>query len=75
MVRVGPEGFEAALEKPHVRPMDFTGRAMKGYVFIAPAGRRTDTTLGAWVNLSASFVDTLPPGPPPKRVRGTKRRR
>lgn len=75
MVRVGPEGYEEALQKPHVRPMDFTGRPMKGYVFVAPAGRRTDAALRAWVNLSASFVGTLPPGPARKRVRKTKRRR
>lgn len=75
MVRVGPDGYEEALEKPHVRPMDFTGRPMKGYVFVAPAGRRTDAALRAWVNLSASFVGTLPPGAARKRVPKTKRRR
>jgi TfoX/Sxy family transcriptional regulator of competence genes len=75
MVRVGPEGYEAALEKPHVRPMDFTGRAMKGYVYVAPGGRRTDAALRAWVNLSASFVGTLPPGPARKKARGRKRRK
>ena len=30
MLRLGAEGAEAALQKPHVRPMDFTGRPMKG---------------------------------------------
>jgi TfoX/Sxy family transcriptional regulator of competence genes len=75
MVRVGPEAYEQALDKPHVRPMDFTGRPMKGYVFVAPAGRRTDAALRAWVNLSASFVANLPQGPARKRVRKTKRRR
>ena len=74
MVRVGPEGYEAALEKPHVRPMDFTGRPMKGYVYVAPDGRRTDAALRAWVNLSASFVGTLPPEPGRKRPRAPKRR-
>ena len=75
MVRVGPEGYEAALEKPHVRPMDFTGRPLKGYVYVAPDGRRTDAALRAWVNLSASFVGTLPPAPARKKVRGRKRRK
>jgi TfoX/Sxy family transcriptional regulator of competence genes len=75
MVRVGPEGYEEALEKPHVRPMDFTGRPMKGYVFVAPPGRRTDAALRAWVNLSASFVGTLSPGRARKRGRGKKPRR
>jgi TfoX/Sxy family transcriptional regulator of competence genes len=75
MVRVGPERYDEALQKPHVRPMDFTGRPMKGYVYVGPPGRRTDAALSAWVNLSASFVATLPPGPARKRARGAKRRR
>ncbi|MBM3216980.1 TfoX/Sxy family protein, partial [Candidatus Poribacteria bacterium] len=38
MVRVGPERYEAALSLPHVRPMDFTGRPMTGYVYVGPEG-------------------------------------
>ena len=60
MVRVGPERYEESLAKPHVRPMDFTGRPMKGYVYVAPAGRRTDASLRAWVTLGARFVATVP---------------
>jgi TfoX/Sxy family transcriptional regulator of competence genes len=75
MVRVGPAGYEAALERPHVRPMDFTGRPMKGYVFVAPEGRRTDAALRAWVELSASFVGTLPARAPKRRGQSAKRRR
>jgi TfoX/Sxy family transcriptional regulator of competence genes len=75
MVRVGPEEYETALEKPHVRPMDFTGRPMKGYVYVAPAGRRTDAALTAWVTLSASFVGTLPARAQKKRSSAAKRRR
>ena len=60
MVRVGPERYEESLAKPHVRPMDFTGRPMKGYVYVEPAGRRTDASLGAWVTLGARFVATVP---------------
>ena len=67
MVRVGPERYEESLGKPHVRPMDFTGRPMKGYVFVAPAGRRTDAALRAWVTLGAQFVATLPAGKPRRR--------
>ena len=75
MVRVGPDRYEQALGKPHVRPMDFTGRPMTGYVYVAPAGRRTDAALRAWVNLSASFVGTLPPRGQRKRGRKAKRLR
>jgi TfoX/Sxy family transcriptional regulator of competence genes len=76
MVRVGPECYEESLGKAHVRPMDFTGRPMTGYVYVAPAGRRTDTALRAWVTLGSRFVATLPAGkarprrtPRPKRAR------
>jgi hypothetical protein len=37
MVRLGP-GAELTLGRPHVRPMDFTGRPMKGMVFVEPGG-------------------------------------
>jgi TfoX/Sxy family transcriptional regulator of competence genes len=67
MVRVGPERYEEALAKPHARPMDFTGRPMKGYVYVAPAGRRTVASLRTWVELGARFVATLPSGAPPRR--------
>jgi hypothetical protein len=36
VLRLGPEGAEDGLERPGVRPMDFTGRPLKGYVFVAP---------------------------------------
>jgi TfoX N-terminal domain len=36
MARLGPEAAGRALGQPHVRPMDFTGRPMKGMVFIDP---------------------------------------
>src|SRR5215471_4643031 len=40
MVRLGPDGARRALDRPHVRPMDFTGRPMKGMVFVEAAGLR-----------------------------------
>ena len=38
MLRLGPEGAARALGQPHVRPMDFTGRPMKGMVFVVSHG-------------------------------------
>ena len=58
-VRVGPGRYEESLKKTHVRPMDFTGRPMKGYVFVEPAGCRTENQVGKWVGLGAEFVGTL----------------
>jgi TfoX/Sxy family transcriptional regulator of competence genes len=61
MVRIGPGRYEDALDRPHVRPMDFTGKPMVGYVFVAPAGVDDDAVLDRWVRLGAEFVATLPP--------------
>lgn len=61
MVRVGPEVYDAALAAPHAREMDFTGRPLKGMVYVAPAGLRTRSALSAWVARGASFAGRLPP--------------
>lgn len=77
MVRVGPERHGEALEDPHARPMDFTGRPMAGYVFVAPAGVDDDDALARWVELGAGFVATLPakkaPKKTPKKTRAKRR--
>lgn len=61
MVRVGPERHEEALAQPHARPMDFTGRPMRGMVYVTPEGCRTDEALKRWVELGVKFAATLPP--------------
>lgn len=61
MARVGPDNYGAALARPHARDMDFTGRSMKGYVYVAPEGIESDAELREWVDLCAEFVQTLPP--------------
>lgn len=43
MTRVGPEAYPDALEQPHVRKMDFTGRPMAGYASIRQASSTTTT--------------------------------
>lgn len=60
MARVGPDAHEQALALPHVRPMDFTGKPMRGYVYIDPAGLAEDRDLTAWVNQCAAWVESLP---------------
>lgn len=61
MLRLGVDAAEAALEDPHARPMDFTGRPMAGYVFVAPAGTATPADLRRWIDRAVAFVSTLPP--------------
>lgn len=60
MARLGPEAADRALDQPHVRPMDFTGRPMKGMVFIDPAGLQGDA-LRQWVDAAAGYARDLPP--------------
>ena len=60
MARVGPDQYEAALMKQHVREMDFTGKPLRGYVYVDPPGIRTARDLGTWVKKCLSFVSTLP---------------
>jgi TfoX/Sxy family transcriptional regulator of competence genes len=61
MVRVGPEQYEAALALPHARPMDFTGKRMRGMIFVAADGARDDAALTAWVGRGLAYVTSLPP--------------
>ena len=61
MVRLGADGADAALDEPGARPMDFTGRPMKGYAFVGPSGTATDAALRDWVQRTLAFADTLPP--------------
>jgi TfoX/Sxy family transcriptional regulator of competence genes len=60
MARVGAERYQDALALPHVREMNFTGKAMKGYVYIDPPGLAEDNDLSAWVSWCASHVAALP---------------
>ncbi|MCL4744487.1 MAG: TfoX/Sxy family protein [Burkholderiaceae bacterium] len=60
MARVGPARYAEALQRPHAREMDFTGRAMTGFVHVAPQGFESDSALGDWLGLCLEFVDTLP---------------
>ena len=60
MARVGPERHDDALAVTHVRPMDFTGRPMKGYVYVDPPGLAEDKDLKAWVQWCVDYVAALP---------------
>ena len=61
MLRLGPDQAEQVLDEPHVRPMDFTGRPLKGFVFVAPPGVRSEARLRQWLGLARDFVEALPP--------------
>lgn len=64
MARIGPDDYEQALSRAYVRVMDFTGKPMKGYVFVDPPGFESDSDLSDWVQRCHRFVQSLPPKKP-----------
>ena len=71
MVRVGPARHEEALGLPHVRPMDFTGRPLRGMVYVSRRGISSSAALGRWVE----FALAAPPPRTRKGAAGGKARR
>lgn len=61
MIRVGAEHYQAALSEPHAREMDFTGKPLKGFVYIDAEGISEDGDLLKWLNRGLAYVATLPP--------------
>ena len=61
MLRVGPDQYEALLNKNFVLKMDFTGKPMRGFIYIQPEGFTEDKELQQWIDIALSFVNTLPP--------------
>ncbi|MDP1799682.1 MAG: TfoX/Sxy family protein [Planctomycetaceae bacterium] len=60
IARVGKETSEAGQHQPHVRLMDITGKPMKAWLMIDPAGIKRDAQLKTWIKLATKFVSTLP---------------
>jgi hypothetical protein len=60
MVRVGPERYEKALALPGARPMEITGRPMKGFVFVSPSRLSNDAALKKWLDMGLDFASSLP---------------
>jgi TfoX/Sxy family transcriptional regulator of competence genes len=61
IVRVGPERYEQALSQPHVKEFDITGRPMKGWISVEPAGYEADDDLNRWLQQGIDFALSLPP--------------
>ena len=55
MARVGPDAYESALRIKGCKPMDFTGKPMKGFVFIEPKGIDADKDLEYWLDLCLAY--------------------
>ncbi len=59
LVRVGTARYERALRHPHARVMDFTGRPMRGYVFVTPPGCLESSSVEGWVAQGLACVEQL----------------
>ncbi len=55
MARIDPEVYEVALTRAGCRKMDFTGKPMKGFVFIGPEGTTRKADLDYWIGLALDF--------------------
>ena len=60
VTRVGTETASIILTEPYVKPMDITGKTMKGWAMVSPKGIRGDKALERHINLAIDFVKTLP---------------
>ena len=61
MARVGPDNYEECLGQQHVRKMDFTGKPLRGLVYVDPAGLHSEEQLIRWAVICTAFVESLPP--------------
>ena len=61
VVRVGPDKYQTALDTPFATVFDITGRPMKGWVVVEPAGFESDEMLSEWVQQGVDFALSLPP--------------
>jgi TfoX/Sxy family transcriptional regulator of competence genes len=55
MVRLDPDLYEQVMEKEGCRPMDFTGKIMKGYVFVDIEALNTKKKLEYWIKLALDY--------------------
>ncbi len=60
MVRLDQEQAQALLAPPNVRPMDFTGRSMRGFLYVDGPAIRTASSLKKWVDRAVVHVAALP---------------
>jgi TfoX/Sxy family transcriptional regulator of competence genes len=61
ILRLGEDEAARALTLPFVRPLDITGKPMKGWVMVAREGWQTDAELKAWLEKAKAFALSLPP--------------
>ena len=61
IVRLSPAATDAALGQPSVHVFDMTGRPMKGWIVVEPAGVQSEDSLKRWIAQGVAFAQSLPP--------------
>ena len=67
VVRVCQHEMRAVMQRPHVRPMDFTGRPLRGFVYVSPPGFRTAAALRTWLSRGERVAEEKATGPTKRR--------
>ena len=60
VVRVGPETYAEALAQDHAREMDFTGKPLRGFVYVAREGVDGEENSRSWLDRGVAFAGSLP---------------
>jgi len=55
MVRLDPDKQDEVMEKEGSKPMDFTGKVMKGFVFVDIEALNTKKKLEYWMDLALEY--------------------
>ena len=56
VVRIDPASYSKLLDHPHAREMDFTGRSMKGFLYVSLEGAESESDVSFWVDQAEAFV-------------------
>ena len=77
MVRVDPNAYDRLLREPHAKPMDFTGRPMRGFLYVDQAGLASLPALEKWIARAVQYAESKPPKSRAlvRAVRGPSRKR
>jgi TfoX/Sxy family transcriptional regulator of competence genes len=60
IVRLNPQETDQSLARPHTRVFDMTGRPIKGWILVEPAGLAREDALAKWVRVGVDYAASLP---------------
>ena len=68
MIRCLPDKYESMLKKHHAREMDFTGKPLKGFLYIDDLGIKTEKQLQYWLDVGIEYALKSPPKKKKKKI-------